>query len=359
MTIKVGRISAVLACNEKDRRVLEELSCSQTAPIRSVERAALILKLLANTSQASVARELRVRPNTVNKWYARFRRKGLEGLADAARSGRPKTVGHDLRSRLLKQLELSPPRGQSSWDGRSLARALGVKKTTIYTLLEKDRIQLQRMRSWCVSTDKEFAAKAADVTGLYLNPPEKAIVFAVDEKPTIQALSRKTGYVETSSGKIVQGLQSTYRRNGTLNLFAALNVATGAIKSKTTKTKKRPDFLSFMDDVVKELQPDQEIHVILDNYCTHKGNDTWLRAHPNVTFHFTPTSASWLNMVEIWLGILTRKALKGASFNSAQELAQAIEEFCEVYNQNPHPFIWRKREVRCAQLRNTIANLAD
>ena len=184
-------------------------------------------------------------------------------------------------------------------------------------------------------------------------------MISVDEKPGIQALSRKTGYVETSSGKMVRGLQSTYRRNGTLNLFAALNVATGEVKSKTTKTKKRPDFQSFLDDVVKDVPEHQEIHVILDNYCTHKKNDEWLAEHPNVYFHFTPTSASWLNQVEIWFGILTRKALKGASFNSVDDLKQSIQDFCDVYHKNAKPFVWKKREVKGSQLKNTISNLLD
>jgi transposase len=227
----------------------------------------------------------------------------------------------------------------------------------VWRALRKEGIQLQRTRSWCVSTDPEFAAKAADVIGLYLNPPERAIVFCIDEKPTIQALSRKTGYVRTSSGKVVRGLQSAYKRNGTLNLFAALNVATGEAIGKTTATKTRPDFQAFMDDVVKDIPLTQEIHVVVDNYCTHKKNDDWLKIHPNVTFHFTPTSASWLNMVEIWLGILTRKTLKGASFDSTRELAQAIEDFCEAYNAAAKPFVWRKREVKGSQLRNTIQNL--
>ena len=252
-----------------------------------------------------------------------------------------------------------PPRGQARWDGLALAKAAGAKKSTVYALLQKDGIHLQRSRSWCVSTDPQFAAKAADIVGLYLAPPQKALVLSVDEKPSIQALSRATGYVQTSSGKIARGLKSTYRRNGTLNLFAALNVATGNVRNKTTATKTRVDFQAFMDEVVADVPADQEIHVILDNYCTHKKNDAWLKAHPNVTFHFTPTSASWLNQVEIWFGILTRKALKGASFDSKEALAKAIHDFCDVWHENAHPFIWRKREVKGAQLRNTIGNLLE
>lgn len=182
-------------------------------------------------------------------------------------------------------------------------------------------------------------------------PPEKALVISVDEKPSIQALERARGHVCTRNGKIVQGLKSTYKRHGTLNLFAALTVATGAIHTQTTTLKRRVEFLAFMDRVLAEL-PDgaeREIHVILDNYCIHKRNDDWLVQHPNVTFHFTPTSASWLNQVEIWFGILSRKALKNASFRSIDELRAAIEAFIAAYQPNAHPFVWRKREVKGSQ----------
>ena len=154
-------------------------------------------------------------------------------------------------------------------------------------------------------------------------------------------------------------MKSTYRRNGTLNLFAALSVATGEVVKKTTKTKTRVDFQAFMDEVVRDAAADQEIHVILDNYATHKKNGDWLKAHPNVTFHFTPTSTSWLNQIEIWFGILGRKALSDSSFNSTQELAQAIDDFCKVWHEHAHPFVWRKREVRGSQIRNTIVNLLE
>ena len=349
-----------LDCSAQDRKELERRARSQREPQRVVERARMILALLdKDDDQAAVAKELDARPNTVNKWRKRFIRHGLLGLEDALRSGAPVTRGKDLRAKLLRCLDTPPPKGQAAWDGIALAKAAGVKKSSVYAVLAKEGIQLQRTRSWCVSTDPEFAAKAADVIGLYLNPPERAMVFSIDEKPGIQALSRKTGYVQTSSSKVVRGLQSTYKRNGTLNLFAALNVATGQVASKTTKTKKRPDFQAFLDELLLDIPESTQVHIILDNYCTHKKNDAWLAKHSNVTFHFTPTSASWLNMVEIWLGIFTRKALKGASFNTKEDLAQAITDFCDTYNQTAEPFVWKKRQVKGSQLRNTISNLME
>ena len=157
----------------------------------------------------------------------------------------------------------------------------------------------------------------------------------------------------------MRGYRSTYKRHGTLNLFAALEVATGAIHTQTTKQKRRVEFLTFMDQVMYDLSPDSEVHVILDNYCIHKGNDAWLAAHPQVTFHYTPTSASWLNLVEVWFGILSRKALRGASFRSTEELRAAIEAFIAAYEQTAKPFVWRKREVVGSQLRNTVRNLCN
>ncbi len=240
-----------------------------------------------------------------------------------------------------------------------VAKCLGASDDAVRRVLRKQNICLARQRSWCVSTDPEFAQKAADIVGLYLAPPEKVLVISVNEKTSIQALERTTGYVCTSSGKVVRGLKSTYKRHGTLNLFSALNVATGAIHTQTTELKRRVEFLAFMDQVLLELpgSNEKEIHVILDNYCIHKRNDEWLSQHPNVRFHFTPTSASWLNQVEIWFGILSRKALKNASFQSVDELCTAIKAFVEVYQMNAKPFVWRKREVKGSQLRNTISNI--
>ena len=165
--------------------------------------------------------------------------------------------------------------------------------------------------------------------------------------------------MQTSCGKIVQGMKSTYKRHGTVNLFAALEVATGVIRRKTTQTKKRADFQAFLEEVIADQPAERQIHVILDNLNTHKKNDDWLAAHPNVTFHFTPTSASWLNQVETWFGIFQRKTLNNASLRSTEQLAEAIHAFTAAYNKNAAPFVWRKREVRGAQLRNTIVNLRN
>jgi transposase len=338
---------------------LERLSRSRSGEVRMAERARIVLACAQGRRNDEVAREMGLRPNTVGQWRRRFAASGIAGLRDAPRSGKPAKYGIELRDRILAHLELPAPAGMASWDGGALARALGVSDDAVWRVLRKQGIQLQRHRSWCVSTDPEFAAKAADVIGLYLNPPHNALVLSVDEKPSIQALERARGYVQTSSGKIVQGMRSTYKRHGTINLFAALEVATGTIRGKITQTKKRVDFQAFMDEVIEGQPAGRQIHVILDNLSTHKKNDDWLAAHPNVTFHFTPTNASWLNQVEIWFGIFQRKTLNNASFASIEQLIKAIHDFTTAYNENAAPFVWRKREVKGSQLRNTIVNLCN
>jgi len=346
-------------CSELDRKILEQWAHSRTEESRLVERAKIILKCLRGERVLSIARDLKVRPNTVIEWRRRFEKQGVQGLKDRPRTGKPLHYEAEFRNKVLKTLELPPPSGQARWDGPAVAKHLATSVHAVWRLLRKEGICLSRQRSWCVSTDPEFIPKSANIVGLYLNPPENAIVISVDEKPSIQALERSTGYVATQNGKIVQGFKSTYKRHGTLNLFAALEVATGAIHTQTTQQKRRVEFLAFMDQLLLDLPKDKELHVILDNYCIHKKNDAWLAVHPNIYFHFTPTSASWLNQVEIWFGIFSRKALRGASFNSIEQLRQAIEAFVAAYGPTAKPFMWRKREVKGSQLKNTIVNLCN
>ena len=319
----------------------------------------MILESAAGKPVKQIAQELTTYPNKVIYWRQRYVANGLAGLQDQPRSGRPPKYGAPFRTDLLKVLGNPPPPGLALWDGPALAEELEVPVDAVWKVLRKEGINLQRHRSWCISADANFASKAADIVGLYLAPPVNAIVLCVDEKPSIQALERKTGYIKTESGKVIRAYQSTYKRHGTLNLFAALEVATGKIQGKVTQEKKRTDFQAFLDDIVGEYSPDQELHVVLDNYSTHKKNDEWLACHNNVHFHFTPTSASWLNQVEIWFGIFSRKALRGASFASPHQLRQRIEDFIKRYNPNAKPFKWRKREVKGSQLKDNIANLTN
>lgn len=353
------RKAPVISVKSEDKIKLEQVANSRSEEARRIVRAKAILGCATGIPVMDLASRLGIMPNTVIKYRERFLRDGLKALNDRPRSGKPRKYNEEDEKRILAKLEEKPPDGLGSWDGGTLAAVLGMSDDAVWRFLRKNGISLKRQRSWCVSTDPDFVAKAADIVGLYLDPPQNAIVISIDEKPSIQALSRTTGYVTSNDGKVVRAYKSTYRRNGTLNLFGALEVATGAVKGKITERKTRGDFIQFMDELLMEYPQNdsQEFHVILDNYCIHKKNYAWLDAHPNVHFHFTPTSASWLNQVEIWFGIMSRKVLKGASHDCKADLKMAIEAFIAAYDHVKKPFKWRKREVRGTQIRNTIANL--
>src|ERR1017187_4536317 len=354
------RHAAPLECLSETRDELIAISRSRTSEVRMVERARIVLACLEGKEIQQVALEVGASVPTVSKWRSRFARDGLRGLRDRGRSGKPPTYDAAFRDRVLALLEQTPPAGQAQWDGPAVAKRLGASVHAVWRGRRRGGVYIPRARTWCVSTDPEFATKAAEVVGLYLNPPLNALVLSVDEKPSIQAIQRPSGYVETDSGAIVRAMKSTYKRNGTLNLFAALEIATGQVHAQTTERKNREDFRRFLDGVVAELPSDKEIHVILDNYSTHKRNDDWLAKYEGrIHFHFTPTSASWLNQIEIWFGLLTRKALRGTSFSSKDQLREAIEAFIQKHNEHPKPFHWRKREVKGSQLRNTLVNLRN
>jgi transposase len=340
---------------------LNEFATRRTIPSGMAQRAKIILACINGETVQNIVQRLHTSPATVMRWKGRFIECGLQGIADKPRSGRPTCIDLEFKKAVLQKLEQEPPKGFGQWDGELLAQELGFSKHSIWKLLRQERISLARKRSWCVSTDPEFAAKAADVVGLYLAPPENAFVICIDEKPNIQALERRTGYAVSSDKKLIQGIESTYKRHGTINLFAALHVASGHIHGKVTppneKTKK--GFLNFMDELLSGLPPDSEYHVIVDNHSIHKRHGAWLEKHPNVFFHYTPTSASWLNMVEIWFGIVTRKSLRKKSFSSTSELTEHIDAFISAYNDTAHPFVWKKRDIKGSQLKNNALNFSN
>ena len=216
---------------------------------------------------------------------------------------------------------------------------------------------MERRRSWCISTDPEFASKAADIVGLYLDPPDNAVVLSVDEKPHIQALERAQGWLRLPNGRAVTGYAHEYKRHGTSNLFAALNVATGEVQAQHTQRRRRVEFLSFMNQVIARHR-DRKIHVILDNLNIHKPkHDRWLQRQKNVQFHYTPTHASWLNQIEIWFSKLSRDALKGASFTSPAQLRAAIDQYIKVHNVSAKPFRWTKTIVKPSAPKKRYADL--
>lgn len=343
---------------EEERATLTAWSRASSGEHRLVERARIILLASEGIPAREIARRLDTRLARVSKWRQRFASQRLAGLQDSPRSGKPKTYDEVAEKRLLALLDAPPPEGYSQWNGRLLADALGdVSDDQVWRLLRKHKIQLQRRRSWCISTDPEFGAKAADVVGLYLSPPENAVVLCVDEKPHIQVLERAQGWLRLPNGKALNGFSHCYKRHGTSTLFAALEVATGQVQVAHYPRRRRRQFLEFMNDVVAQ-HPDTELHVILDNLNTHKPKrNRWLERHPQVHFHFIPTYSSWLNMVEVWFSILSRQALRNLSATSVRQLRGAIDHFVKAYSETATPFEWTKAVVEPSAPRQRYSDL--
>jgi transposase len=338
--------AVVVRLSAEERAVLEGRLRAPTTEQRQVFRARIVLLAAEGRSTRSIAREMGTMPRTVSGWRGRFAREGLAGLEDRERSGPAPKYGAETVRRVLVLLDQPPPAGYARWTGPLLAEALGdVHEQQVWRVLRAQKIDLAGRKSWCESNDPEFIAKAADVVGLYMAPPENAIVICVDEKPSIQALERAQGYLKLPNGRALTGHSHDYKRNGTSTLFAAFEVATGKVTAAHKKRRRRVEFLDFMNEIVA-LYPDTAIHVVLDNLNTHKPkNDRWLKLHSNVHFHFTPTRASWLNQVEIWFSILEGKSLHGASFTSVAQLRGHIDAFIEAYNETAKPFVWTKAQV--------------
>jgi len=354
------RIATLITLTDEERTELEFWVRKGTMEQRLVRRARIVLESAAGKMNKEIARKMGIRADTVSQWRNRFSHNRLDGLQDAPRPGKTAKYNTETEKRILNKLDTPPPEGYTTWTGRLLAKSLGdVSNHHIWRVLKRHGIHLQRRHSWCVSTDPEFTQKAADIVGLYLNPPENAVVISVDEKPAIQALERAQGWLRLPNGQAVRGFNHEYKRHGTTTLFAALEVATGLVRVGHYTRRRRREFLDFMNQIVAQY-PDTELHVILDNLNTHKPkHDRWLTKHPNIHFHYTPTHASWLNQVECWFSILWRQALRGLSATSSRNLRKAIDSFTESYSQNAHPFEWTKHVVHPGQLKHKYGDLCN
>src|SRR5579871_6462347 len=342
----MARSPARIHLTTEEEATLRQWLRQGTSEQRLVERAKVIPLSHEGLTVEKIAERLSTRPARVSKWRQRFIQNRMAGLSDAPRSGKPNKYTEATERQVLQILDEAPPKGFSQWNGKLLAQALkDVSEDHIWRILRKRGIQLQRRRSWCITTDPEFGPKAADVVGLYLNPPEKAVVICIDEKPHIQVLERAQGWLRLPNGKALNGFNHCYKRHGTSTLFAALEVATGQVQVGHYPRRRRRQFLDFMNDVIAQ-HGDREIHVILDNLNTHKPKqDRWLARHPKVHFHFIPTYSSWLNMVEVWFSILSRQALRNLSCTAIRQLREAIDRFVKAYQQTAAPFEWTKAVV--------------
>ena len=356
----MSRPPTPIKLSSDERDTLEKWVRSSTTEQRLVLRSKIVLLAAEAQATQDIADKLSIRPGTVSRWRLRFHKHRLEGLNDALRTGKPVHYGKETELRILKQLDEKPPPGHATWTGSLVAKALGdVSEHQVWRVMRKHGIHLRRRRSWCISTDPQFSQKAADVVGLYLSPPDNAVVISVDEKPAIQALERAQGYLKLPNGRAITGYSHEYKRHGTTTLFAALNVATGQVKANHFKRRRRQEFLDFMNSIIADY-PEQEIHVVLDNLKTHKPkHDRWLARHKNVYFHYIPTHASWLNQIEVWFSILSRRALRGASFTSVKQLREAIDDFISSYNEEAAPFEWKKTVVKPVGFKYSYADLCS
>jgi len=349
--------ATVIILMAEERAELEGLARSTKTEHRLRQRARIVLLAADGVASRAIGRAVGCTTGTASKWRVRYAEKRLAGLDETGERGAEPKYTTATNKRILALLDQTPPEGYARWTGPLLAAALDdVDVQYVWRFLRAQKIDLAGRKSWCESNDPAFVAKAADVVGLYMAPPENAIVICVDEKPSIQALERAQGYLKLPNGRALTGHSHDYKRNGTSTLFAAFEVATGKVTAAHKTRRRRIEFLDFMNDIVA-AHADTAIHVILDNLNTHKPrNDRWLRRHPNVHFHFTPTRASWLNQVEIWFSILQGQSLCDESFTSVKQLRDHIDNFIDDYNAKAKPFVWTKSEVHQKRLKARFAD---
>lgn len=325
----------------EERRGLEQFTRSRTAASRVVQRARLVLLTAERKSDQTIAHQLGLSHSTVYRWRSRFTAERLAGLEERPRRGRPPRYTEADRARVISTVcTEGPPDGATHWTVRSLAQHTGVPRETVHRILRRERLAPHRVKSWVTSTDPEFETKALDILGLYLNPPENALVLSVDEKTAIQALDRTQPTLPLRPGQ-VERRSFEYKRNGITSLYAALAVHQGEVVGHCAPRHRHQEFLDFLR-LLARTYPGQELHLIVDNLSAHKHEhvNRWLRRHPRFHLHFTPTHASWLNQVEIWFSILSRRVIRRGIFPSVKALVQAVMDFIQRYNQAGQPFTW-------------------
>ena len=347
-----------------DRALLEQWVRARTTPRRVVERAQIVLASAKGLSGDAICTMLRISRPTVSRWLNRYAAEGAAGLQrDRPRSGRPKRITATQEAKIVDMtLRTAPPDGGTHWSTRGMAAHAGVHQTTVSRIWRAHGIKPHLVETFKVSTDPDFVAKLRDVVGLYLAPPKRAVVFSVDEKSHIQALNRTQPGLPLKKGR-AGTMTHDYERHGTTTLFAALNVATGEIEHDCLPRHRRDEFLKFMTRLERTVDKGLSLHVILDNYATHKTPEVnaWLRRHPRVHFHFTPTSASWLNLVERFFSELTTRQLRRLAVTSVAELEAAITAYIDRRNTDPKPFTWtasvRSILAKVKKANETLASL--
>ena len=328
--------------NEHQRRDLDEIARSQSLPAGFVLRAKILLLLADGLSYDAIKNKLDTTAPTISRWKKRFLEQGLDGLETHRPGQAPSKLTPRLRARILTATRRKPADGSTHWSCRKLAKHLGVSKDLVHRVWREADLKPHRLERYMASNDPDFERKAADIIGLYLDPPRHAAVFCVDEKTAIQALDRRDRVLPLSPGRAERhGFE--YKRNGTLSLYAALNTETGHVQGKTAARHTSREFVNFLGDVVAGCEPEREIHIILDNLSAHKTKlvASFLDAHPNVTLHFTPTYSSWLNQVELWFSKVQRDVIARGVFTSTADLARKLRRYINAYSKDAKPFRWR------------------
>jgi transposase len=341
--MSIGRPKTPLILSEDERQMLLTWSKRPTSAQRLALRARIVLACAEGRSNTEVAAVLKITLPTVGKWRQRFLEDRLDGLTDEPRPGAPRTLKDSKIEEVITKTLESKPDNATHWSTRKMAQTLGLSQTAIVRIWKAFGLQPHRSETFKLSTDPLFIDKVRDIVGLYLNPPERAIVLSVDEKSQVQALDRTQPLLPLNPGQPERHTHD-YVRNGTTSLFAALNVATGSVLGNCYRQHRHQEFIRFLN-CIDEAYPEQvgvDIHLILDNYGTHKTPKVkrWLKRHPRFVVHFTPTSGSWLNQVERFFGEITEKRIRRGAFQNVKSLEKAIQDYLDAHNKNPKPFVW-------------------
>lgn len=336
-----GRPVAPIVLNDNEKLQLLSLANSRALPFGLVRRAQIVLACADGEANSSIAKRLKLTNYTVGKWRRRYRELGIEGLHEELRAGRPRSLEDERVAEVINKALNSRPPAHTHWSVRSMAEHTGVSKSTVQRWFTLFGVQPHRQRHFKLSNDPFFIEKVRDIVGLYLNPPDHAMVLCVDEKTQVQALNRTQPMLPMGLG-YVEGVTHDYVRHGTTTLFAALDVANGQVITQCKARHRHQEFLAFLRHIDASVPKDLEVHLVIDNYATHKHAKVkaWLAKRPRYHIHYTPTYASWLNQVERWFGIITQQAIRRGSFSSVKELIAKIQHFVDHYNQTASPFAW-------------------
>ena len=341
--MRTGRPKAALVLTTDERRELESLAHRSRSAPTIARRARIVLACAEGRENKTVARRLRMSPVTVCKWRARFVADRVAGLFDEPRVGAPRQIPDaKVEEVVIRTLETTP-RGATHWSTRGMAKAMGFSHMTINRVWRAFGLQPHRTETFKLSPDPQLIEKVRDIVGLYMNPPDHAVVLCIDEKSQIQALDRTAPLLPMRPGQAERRTHD-YKRHGTTSLFAALDTKTGKVIAEMHRRQRSVEFRKFLDRVDANLPPDVDVHLIMDNYGTHKTPliHAWLAKRPRFHVHFTPTYGSWLNLVERWFAELTMKQIRRGAHRSVTELERAIRDFLDVHNEEPKPFVWTK-----------------